>query len=143
MIIFADYFDGFSPVTWTSFRSKRRSVRGAVETHSKTELAANNADSRHVFGIKPVLTANLAIPWRRDWRGWFREETISISRQISESVAKVVTVVWAGRGEGPWEPPLPQGSPANPPASPSHRSTLPLTALHSTTRVFELKTIGE
>ena len=64
VIIFVDHFAGFSPVIWISL-----GVRGAAETHSKTEFEANNAGSRHGFGIKPVSMANPAIPWGRGGGG--------------------------------------------------------------------------
>ena len=64
VIIFVDHFAGFSPVIWISL-----GVRGAAETHSKTEFEANNAGSRHGFGIKPVSMANTAIPWGRGGGG--------------------------------------------------------------------------
>ena len=64
MIIFVDHFAGFSLVIWISL-----GVRGAAETHSKTEFEANNAGSRHGFGIKPVSMANPATPWGRGGGG--------------------------------------------------------------------------
>ena len=64
MIIFVDHFAGFSPVIWISL-----GVRGAAETHSKTEFEANNAGSRHGFGIKPESMANPAVPWGRGGGG--------------------------------------------------------------------------
>ena len=64
VIIFVDHFAGFSLVIWISL-----GVRGAAETHSKTEFEANNAGSRHGFGIKPESMANPAVPWGRGGGG--------------------------------------------------------------------------
>ena len=64
MIIFVDHFAGFSSIldfACIPFKTLRKHVRGAVEAHSKTEFGANNADSRHVFGIQLVLMVSLAI----------------------------------------------------------------------------------
>ena len=79
VIIFVDHFAGFfshqsrwsfSPIIlldfpqWFGFRwvyeALRKHVRGTVE-NSKAEFGANNADSRHVFGIQLLLMVSLAI----------------------------------------------------------------------------------
>ena len=64
MIIFVDHFAVFSSnldFVCIPFEALRKHVRGAVETHSKVEFGANNAESRHVFGIQLVLMISLAI----------------------------------------------------------------------------------
>ena len=63
MIIFVDHFAVFSSnldFVCIPFEALRKHVRGAVE-NSKAEFGANNADSRHVFGIQLVLMVSLAI----------------------------------------------------------------------------------
>ena len=80
VIIFVDHFAGFF-LTRAGDHFRRSfcwifpgnldfvGVRGAAETHSKTEFEANNAGSRHGYGIKPESMANPAVPWGRGGGG--------------------------------------------------------------------------